>query len=88
MVEAKGALLVPQRTVTELQGQYSVFTVNSDNIIESKQVEIGAKIGDYYIIQDGLDPNDKVVLEGLQKVGSGLEVVPVITEFESQTNIL
>ncbi len=86
MFEAKGALLVPQRTVTELQGQYSVFTVNPDNIIESKQVKIGAKIGDYYIVQEGLNPNDKVVLEGLQKVGSGLEVIPVVTKFESQTN--
>jgi len=79
-----GALLVPQRTVTELQGQHSVFTVNSENKIELKQVKIGATIGDLYVVQDGLDPKDKVVLEGLQKVGSGLEVIPVVTKFESQ----
>jgi membrane fusion protein (multidrug efflux system) len=86
MQEAKGALLVPQRTVTEIQGQYSVFTVNSENKIESKQLRIGERVGDYYIVLDGLSPSDKVVLEGLQKVGSGLEVVPVVYKFDSQSD--
>ncbi len=87
MKEDKGALLVPQRCVTELQGQYSVFIVNSENKIESRQIKIAEKFGDYYIASDGLKQNDKIVLEGLQKVGSGMEVNPVVTEFESQTNI-
>jgi membrane fusion protein, multidrug efflux system len=84
--EVEGALLVPQRCVTELQGQYSVFVVNAENKIESKQIKIGEKIGDYWIVSDGLEPQDKIVLEGLQKVGSGQDVNPVLTEFESQTN--
>ena len=87
MKEDKGALLVPQRCVTELQGQFSVFVVNADNKIESRQIKIDEKFGDYYIASEGLEPKDKIVLEGLQKVGSGMEVVPVVTEFESQTNI-
>lgn len=86
MKEDKGALLVPQRCVTELQGQYSVFIVNTENKIESKQIKITEKIGDYYIASEGLNPNDKIVLEGLQKVGSGMVVNPVVTEFKSQTN--
>ena len=81
----KGALLVPQRCVTELQGQYSVFVVNSENKIESSQIMIGDKFRDYYIVDEGLKLNDKIVLEGLQKVGSGMQVNPVITEFVSQT---
>lgn len=85
MKEDKGALLVPQRCVNELQGKYSVFVVNSENKIESRQIMIDEKYGDYYIITEGLAANDKLVLEGLQKVGSGMEVVPVVTEFESQT---
>ncbi len=85
MKEAKGALLVPQRCVTELQGQYSVFTINSENKVESKQIKIGERFRDFYIVTEGLNSNDKVVLEGLQKVGSGLEVIPVVTVFESQT---
>ncbi len=80
----KGALLIPQRCVTELQGQYSVFVVNSENKIESSQIMIGDKFGDYYIVEKGLKLSDKIVLEGLQKVGSGMQVVPVVTEFISQ----
>ncbi|MCZ6900414.1 MAG: efflux RND transporter periplasmic adaptor subunit [Bacteroidetes bacterium] len=80
----KGALLVPQRCVTELQGQYSVFVVNSENKIESSQIMISDKFGDYYIVEKGLKLSDKIVLEGLQKVGSGMQVVPVVTEFISQ----
>ena len=85
--EEKGALLVPQRCVTELQGQFSVFVVNAENKIESRQIKIAEKFGDYYISSEGLEPSDKIVLEGLQKVGSGMEVNPVVTEFKSQTNI-
>jgi membrane fusion protein (multidrug efflux system) len=85
MKEEKGALLVPQRCVNELQGKYSVFVVNSENKIEAKQIKISEKFGDYYLASEGLNAKDKVVLEGLQKVGSGMEVVPVVTEFESQT---
>ena len=83
----KGALLVPQKCVTELQGQYSVFIVNAENKVEAKQIKIGNKIGDYWIVKEGLQNNDKVVLEGLQKVRSGMEVIPEVTEFESQTKI-
>lgn len=82
----KDALLIPQRVVSELQGQYSVFIVNAENKIESKSVKIGDKFGDYIIIREGITENDKIVFEGLQKVGSGMEVIPEVTKFESQTN--
>ena len=67
--------------------QFSVFVVNAENKIESRQIKIAEKFGDYYISSEGLESSDKIVLEGLQKVGSGMEVNPVITEFKSQTNI-
>ena len=86
MKEDKGAILVPQRCVTELQGQYSVFIVDAENKIESRQITIDEKYGDYWVVSEGVNANDKVVLEGLQKVGSGMEVVPVVTKFESQTH--
>ncbi len=85
MKQDNGAVLVPQRCVNELQGQYSVFVVNSENKIESRQIKIAEKYNDFYIVAEGLKAKDKIVLEGLQKVGSGMEVVPVVTEFESQT---
>ena len=66
MKNENGALLIPQRVVSELQGQYSVFVVNSENKIESRSVKIGDKYGDYVIIKEGITENDKIVLEGLQ----------------------
>lgn len=83
----KDALLIPHRVVSELQGQYSVFIVNAENKIESKSVKIGEKYGDYIIIKEGVTEKDRIVFEGLQKVGSGMEVIPEIIKFDSQTNI-
>ena len=82
----KGALLVPQRCIIELQGQYSVFVVKDDNIVESRQVNVGERLGDLRLIKDGLEAGEKIVIDGLQEVGSGLKVNPSIIEFESQIN--
>ena len=79
-----GALLIPQRVVTELQGEYSVFVVNTENKIESRRIQIGDKYNDYFIVKEGLKTGDHIVLEGLQKVRSGMVVIPVVTTFESQ----
>ena len=81
----KGALLVPQRSVIELQGQYSVYVVGSDDVVKTKVVQIGNRIGDLWLIKDGLLPEDRVIVEGLQKVTTGMKVVPIMTEFERQT---
>ncbi len=85
MTEVEGALLIPQRCISELQGQYSVFVVNSDNIVNSIQVEVGEQIGDMQIISSGISPNDKVIIDALQKVRSGLEIIPKVIEFESKS---
>ena len=80
-----GALLVPQRCIKELQGQYSLFVVGSDNIVREQQVTATSKIDDLWLISEGLNPDDQVVIDGLQKVASGMEITPVLTEFKSQT---
>lgn len=81
---AEGALLVPQRCVNELQGQYSAFILDEENKIQARQIKIRAKHKDYYIVSEGVSLKDRVVLEGLQKVGSGMVVEPVLTTFTSQ----
>jgi membrane fusion protein (multidrug efflux system) len=83
---AKNALLVPQRCVTELQGQYSVYTVDESNVVQARQVEATAKIDDLWLIEEGLEPDDKIVLTGLQKVTAGIEVNPLLVEFDSKSN--
>jgi membrane fusion protein (multidrug efflux system) len=83
---AENAILVPQRCIMELQGQYSVFLVDQDNIVQAKQVSVGEKLGDLSVVTSGLQAGDKVVLEGMQKVGTGVGIIPVPKEFESQSN--
>ena len=72
----KGALLVPQRAVSELQGAFQVAVVGPDNKVEIKAVETGPRVGSLWVIEKGLAPNDRIVVEGAQKVRPGLEVNP------------
>lgn len=83
MKTVDNGLLVPQRCIIELQGQYSVFVVNKDNTVEARQVTTGERIGDLWLITDGLKANETVVIDGLQKVGTGLKVNPSLIEFKS-----
>lgn len=83
----QNAILVPQRCIIELQGQYSVFVVNDEGIVNSRQVTVGERLGDLWLISDGLEANDQVVLDGIQKVRSDMKIKPVVTEFESKSNL-
>jgi len=72
----RGALLVPQRAVTEIQGRYMVAVVGADDTIAIRPVQAGARIGADWIIDKGLDPGEQVVVEGIQKVRAGMRVQP------------
>ena len=72
----EGALLVPQRAVTELQGHHQVAVVGSDNKVSIRPVKVGERSGSLWIIEDGLNPDDRVVAEGTQKVRPGVVVNP------------
>ena len=82
---AEDAILVPQKCVTELQGQYSVYVIEEGNIIKSRQIKTGGRIGDLWLITEGLEENEQVVIDGLQKVATGMVISPILTEFESKT---
>jgi RND family efflux transporter MFP subunit len=71
-----GALLVPQRSVTELQGSYQVAVVDAQNKVNIVTVKPGERIGSQWVIDEGLKAGDRVVAEGVQKVGPGATVVP------------
>ena len=83
--QASDAVLIPQKCAKELQGQYSVFLVNDENKLEAKKVVLGERYGEFYIVKEGLKRGDKIILEGLQKARSDMEIVPEITEFTEQT---
>jgi membrane fusion protein (multidrug efflux system) len=72
----RGALLVPQRAVTELQGSYQVAVVNADNKVHIQPVEVGPQIGTTWVITSGLKPGEQVVVEGTGKLADGIPVHP------------
>jgi membrane fusion protein (multidrug efflux system) len=70
-----GALLVPQRAVTEQQGSYQVAVVSADNKVSIRPVKVAERIGSLWIITEGLKPGERVVAEGIQKVKEGMLVL-------------
>jgi len=70
----KGALLVPQRAVLELQGTFTVLVVGEGNKVETRKVKPGPKVGNLWIMEEGLKPGDRVVLEGFQRLRDGMVV--------------
>lgn len=68
------ALLVPQRAVQELQGLYSVAVVSADNTVAFRSVKVGPRVDSLWVIEDGLKPGEKVVVEGLQRIRDGMTV--------------
>jgi membrane fusion protein, multidrug efflux system len=70
----KGALLVPQIAVIEVQSNYQVVVVGSDNKASFRPVKVGDRVGNNWVITDGLKAGEKVVAEGFQKVRNGVTV--------------
>jgi RND family efflux transporter MFP subunit len=70
------ALVVPQRAVVELQGGYQVSTIGETNQIQLKNVKVGDQISEGWVIESGLNPGDRVVVEGTQKAKEGQLVTP------------
>lgn len=71
-----GALIVPQRSVNETQGSYTVAVVDPNNTIRFAQVKVGERIGSDWVIQEGLKPGERVVTDGLFKIRPGAPVNP------------
>ena len=72
----RAALLVPQRAVNELQGIQQVAVVGPDSIVTIRTVKTGERVGSDWIIEQGLQPGDRVVTEGFARVKTGMKVVP------------
>jgi membrane fusion protein (multidrug efflux system) len=79
----RGALLVPQRAVSELQGTYQVDVVDADNKVHIQPVTVGERSGSLWTIEHGLEPGQRIVVEGLQKIRDGMLVSP--TNFALET---
>jgi membrane fusion protein (multidrug efflux system) len=74
----QGAVLVPQRCVTELQGTYEVAVVAAQNIIAIRKVKVGDRVGSSWVINEGLAAGEVVVSDGTSKVRDGMAVKPTL----------
>ena len=74
--QARNVIVIPQRAVQELQSMQSVFTVGPDNKAELRTIVTGSRVGDGWIVTQGLKAGDKVIVEGVQKVRRGAPVEP------------
>src|ERR1700726_2013776 len=74
--ERDGALLIPQRAVLELQGRNFVWLVDDANKVSQRKVTVGARFGSDWLIEDGLKPGERIVVEGLQKIPAATRAHP------------
>jgi len=82
----KGALLLPQSAVGQLQGSYQVAVVGSDHKVNMRTVKAGEKVKTMWVIDEGLKPGEQVVVEGLQKLREGLLVTPKPARLSAEGN--
>jgi membrane fusion protein (multidrug efflux system) len=78
----KDGILIPQRSVMELQGLHNVFVVDDSNTVATREIAVGPKVGSLWLIEEGLEPGEKVVYEGLQKVKDGAVVNPTVVDIK------
>ncbi|MNQ34759.1 Multidrug resistance protein MdtE precursor [compost metagenome] len=77
----KNALIIPQRSVIEMQGIYQVYVLGNDNKVEMKIIQIGPAYKDSYLVTEGLTANDKIALGGTSLLKSGSVISPKIKEW-------
>jgi membrane fusion protein, multidrug efflux system len=78
----EGALVVPQLAVQDLQGLYSVMVVKPDATVEQRMVKAGERVGNLWIIDSGVKPGEKVIVEGIQRVQPGMQVSVKLAKIE------
>ena len=76
----KGALLIPQRAVQDVQGVHLVAVVGADETVDLRKVRVGERVGNLWIIEQGLNPGERVVVEGIDRVKVGQKVKPTLAQ--------
>lgn len=74
--EIKGAILLPQRAVSELQSVHRVFVIKPDDTVEVRQVQVGQRLGSEWVIESGLQAGERVAVAGLLRLRPGMTVKP------------
>jgi len=79
----EGALLVPSRSTSELQGTFRVYVIGDDNVVEIRSVELGAVIDSFRIVESGLEAGERVAVE-IIKLQSGMTIKPKIVTLDDK----
>jgi membrane fusion protein (multidrug efflux system) len=82
---AENALLVPQKAVTEMQSAKVVYVVGPDKKVALRSVTLGQRVGQDYIVTDGVSAGELIIIEGLQKVRPGATVNPTERPLTSES---
>jgi membrane fusion protein (multidrug efflux system) len=75
---AKDAIVVPKRAVQEIQGMQTVLVVGADDMVALRTIQPGQTVGDQLIVRDGLQPGERVIVDGIQKARPGSKVNPTV----------
>jgi len=76
----RGALLVPQQAIFDLQGTHEVAVLDGGNRVSVRAVTLGDTVGHQWIVRDGVHPGERVIVDGVQKVRTGMIVTPKLVQ--------
>ena len=80
----KNGLLVPQRAISELQGNFRVYVVGDNGVVKMTAVEPGPAVGQLTLINSGLKAGEQVAIEGLLSLADGATIKPKLVKFGDQ----
>ena len=81
---SKSAIVIPQRSVSELQSKYQVAVVGADNKVAIREVKLGQRIGNMWVVKEGLKPGELVIAAGVSKVHDGSLVMPTVQAADAE----
>lgn len=73
-------LMVPQKSVLEIQDRNYVYVLDANNVVKMQNFKPAQRVNGYYIVREGLQPNDRIVYEGIQSIRDGQKITPVLSE--------
>jgi membrane fusion protein (multidrug efflux system) len=76
LMEREDGIVIPQSATTQIQGKVFAFLVNDSNKVNRVPIILGRSIGSNFIVNNGLKPGDKIMLEGFQKFKEGMQIKP------------
>ncbi len=82
------SVIIPQSAVQENQSGRFVLTMDKDNKVQTKQLDLGRRIGSMWVVNFGLSTDDTIIVEGLQKVRTGVQVSPTLVNVSIETGAI